>query len=87
MNQNYINANVTYNYQKNNNVVTSDSLQAQAGLTLVLRDDPGKNRNINFQYPINFSTPNPGAGSPTVLAITSPKPISLEQYAGKQNNI
>jgi hypothetical protein len=81
-----VNANVNYNYQKNSNVVTSDGLQSLAGLTLVLRDNPTKNRNINFQYPINFSTPNPGAGSPTVLAVQSPKSIGLDVYAGQQNN-
>lgn len=86
MAQTYVNANVAYNYQKNPNVVTSDKLQSLAGLTLALRDDPTKNRNVNFQYPINFSTPNPGAGSPTALAIQSPKPISLDPYAGQQGN-
>lgn len=86
MPQTYVNANVAYNYQKNSNVVTSDGLQSLVGLTLVQRDLPVKNRNINFQYPINFSTPNPGAGSPTTLAIQSPKPISLNPYAGQQNN-
>lgn len=86
MAQPFINANVAYNYQKNFNVVTSDRLQAIAGLTLVLRDDPTKNRNINFQYPINFSTPNSGAGSPTMLAVQSPKPISIDPYAGQQSN-
>lgn len=81
-----VNANVSYNYQKNPNNATSDPVQTLAGLTLVLRDDPTKNRNINFQYPINFATPNPGAGSPTVLAIQSPKSISTVVYAGQQNN-
>jgi len=81
-----VNANVAYNYQKNNNVVTSDNLASTVGLKLSLRDDPTKNRNINFQSPVNFSTPNPGAGSPTVLAIVSPKPISIYPTAGIQNN-
>lgn len=81
-----VNANVSYNYQKNSNVVTSDKFQTLAGLTIALRDDPTKNRNINFQYPINFSTPNPAAGSPTVLALQSPKNIGLDTYAGQQNN-
>lgn len=81
-----VNANVSYNYQKNPNNATADPAQTLAGLTLVLRDDPTKNRNINFQYPINFSTPNPGAGSPTVLAVQSPKSISIDVYAGQQNN-
>lgn len=86
MTQSIVNANVAYNYQKNSNVVTSDKLQSLAGLTLALRDDPTKNRNINFQYPINFSTPNPGAGSPTMLAVKSPKLIGIDPYMGQQNN-
>ena len=84
---NNINANVAYNYQKNPQSVTSDRLQSLAGLVISLRDDPTKNRNINFLYPISSSTPNPGAGSPTILAIQSPKQISSEPYAGNQTTL
>lgn len=84
---NNLNANVEYNYQKNSNLNTSDKLQALAGLTLTLRDDPTKNRNINFLYPTGATTPNYGAGSPTILAVQFPEQIGINPYAGRQNTI
>jgi len=83
---NYVNANVAYNYQKNPQSVSSDVAQSIAGLVIALRDDPTKNRNINFLYPINNSTPNNGAGSPTLLAVRSPKSVGTNPYAGNQTS-
>jgi len=81
---NTINPNVTYNYQKVPGLVTSNKAQSQAGLAIAMRDDPQSNRNINFMFPNNLATPNNGAGSPTLLAIRGPKPISEYTYAGSQ---
>lgn len=77
-------ANVAYNYQKNPYLDTSNKSQALAGLAIALRDNTNFNRNVNYIFPINMSTPNLGAGSPTVAAISSPKTIGINPYAGSQ---
>lgn len=79
----YNNPNVAYNYQKNPNLVNSNLAQSQAGLTIALRDRPNLNRNVNFVFPINLSTPNFNAGSPT-LGARLPQPIGDVEYAGRQ---
>lgn len=79
-----VNPNIAYNYQKNPNLVVDNKLQSQAGLTLALRDNPNFNRNVTFIYPTNQATPNYGAGSPTLFAKQTPKPIGVDPYAGSQ---
>lgn len=78
------NANVAYNFQKVPNLVTSNPVQSELGLKINLRDRPQLNRNINFLFPVTQATPNPGAGSPTLLAFNTNK-IGLETtYMGRQ---
>jgi hypothetical protein len=77
--------NVSYNYQKNPNLTTSNYAQSQAGLIISNRDRPNVNRNARFIFPANMSTPNYGASSPTLLARTGPATIDGEfLYAGRQ---
>lgn len=78
------NPSVAYNYQKNPNLVTSNYAQSQAGLTLAMRDRPNVNRNVSFIFPINLSTPNFSAGSPTLGAFIQTGMINDTEYAGKQ---
>lgn len=79
-----LNANVAYNYQKTPGLITSDKTQTLAGLAISLRDNTNLNRNVNFNFPIGMATPNYGAGSPTLLALQSPRPVGEEFYAGIQ---
>jgi hypothetical protein len=81
------NANVAYNYQKVPNLVTSNQLQSQAGLAISLSDKPNQNRNVAFLFPTNLSTPNYGAGSPTLLARSSIQTSGDVTYAGRQTNL
>ena len=78
------NPNVAYNYQKTPGLVTSDPLQSVAALSVTLRNNPNYNRNISTLYPIGQSTPNLGAGYPTMLAIQYPKGVGIYPYAGSQ---
>lgn len=79
------NANVAYNYQKVPGLVNSNLIQSQAGLVISMRDKPNTLRNVSFLFPGNMTTPNYGAGSPTLLSnnntIAMPENI---QYAGRQ---
>lgn len=77
-------ANVAYSYQKNPNIVVSNKAQSLAGLTIALRDNTSVNRNVTSIFPVNISTPNLGAGSPTLLVIATPEPIGKIPYAGMQ---
>lgn len=81
------NANVAYNYQKVPGLVTSNQLQSQAGLAISLRDNPNLNRNVVFLFPTNLTTPNYGAGSPTLLARSSIQTSGDVTYAGRQTNL
>jgi hypothetical protein len=81
------NANVAYNYQKVPGLVTSNKLQSQAGLAISLRDNPNLNRNVVFLFPTNLTTPNYGAGSPTLLARSSIQTSGDVTYAGRQTNL
>jgi hypothetical protein len=81
------NANVAYNYQKVPGLVTSNKLQSQAGLAISLRDNPNLNRNVAFLFPSNLTTPNYGAGSPTLLARSSIQTSGDVTYAGRQTNL
>lgn len=81
------NANVAYNYQKVPGLVTSNQLQSQAGLAISLRDKPNLNRNVAFLFPTNLTTPNYGAGSPTLLARSSIQTSGDVTYAGRQTNL
>lgn len=76
---------VGYNYQKVPGLVTSNQAQSRAGLTIAMRDRTNLNRNVMFTFPANLSTPNFGAGSPTILGKTQ-DPVLPEgvTYAGKQ---
>ena len=76
--------NVTYNYQKVPGLVTSDVAQSKAGLAISLRDNPNLNRNVAFLFPSDSSTPNLGAGSPTLLARSSVQTAGDVTYAGRQ---
>lgn len=79
------NPNVAYNYQKYSNLTTSNVAQSKAGLTIALRDRVNVNRNANFIFPNNLSTPNFGAGSPTILSVISPPTIDgVITYMGYQ---
>lgn len=78
------NPNVAYNYQKTPGLITSDTLQSVAGLSVTLRNNPNYNRNLSTLYPVGQSTPNPGAGYPTMLALQSPKGVGEFPYAGSQ---
>jgi hypothetical protein len=80
-------ANVAYNYQKVPGLVTSNQLQSQAGLAISLRDNPNLNRNVAFLFPTNLTTPNYGAGSPTLLARSSIQTSGDVTYAGRQTNL
>jgi len=82
------NPNVAYNYQKYPNLTTSNFAQSQAGLIISNRDRPNVNRNTKFVFPSNLSTPNYGAGSPTLLAVNKPATIDGETpYFGQQVTI
>lgn len=81
------NANVAYNYQKVPGLVTSNQLQSQAGLAISLRDNPNLNRNVAFLFPTNLTTPNYGAGSPTLLARSLIQTSGDVTYAGRQTNL
>lgn len=78
------NANVAYNYQKVPGLVTSNQAQSLAGLTISMRDRPNLNRNIVFLFPTNETTPNYGAGSPTLGLRTSTVIDNTVSYAGRQ---
>jgi len=78
------NANVAYNYQKVPGLVTSNQVQSVAGLTISMRDRPNLNRNVTFLFPTNETTPNYGAGSPTLGARTNTVIDSTVTYAGRQ---
>lgn len=78
------NPNITYNYQKYPNLETSNLAQSEVGLTIALRDRPNLNRNVTFLFPANMATPNPGAGSPTMLAQTRTTIDSVTPYFGRQ---
>lgn len=77
-------ANVAYNYQKNPNLVNVNTKQSLGGLAMALRDNTNVNRNVTSIFPVNISTPNLGAGSPTLYAVASPEPIGRLPYAGVQ---
>lgn len=81
------NANIAYNYQKVPGLVTSNQLQSKAGLAISLRDNPNLNRNVAFLFPTNLTTPNYGAGSPTLLARSSIQTSGDVTYAGRQTNL
>jgi hypothetical protein len=78
------NPNVAYNYQKVPNLTTSNFTQSQAGLIISNRDRPNVNRNTRFIFSANMSTPNYGAGSPTLLAVTNTTIDGETPYMGKQ---
>jgi hypothetical protein len=78
-------ANVAYNYQKNPYLIKTNKEQSILGFTLTQRDNTQLNRNVNSLFPINFSTPNPAAGSPTAGTVIGPKPVTFEPVAGFQN--
>lgn len=82
---NNINPNVAYNYQKNPYLIKTNKDQVQVGFALTQRNNTQSNRNVNSLFPVNFSSPNPGAGNPTALANMGPRPINLEIFAGYQN--
>jgi hypothetical protein len=85
MAQNYTNNPfVNYNYQKYPNLTTSNLAQSEAAKILAFRDRPNLNRNIAFLFPIAQATPNPGAGSPTLLAQTRTTVDELIPFAGRQ---
>lgn len=76
--------NVAYNFQKVPGLVTSNKLQSEVGLAIALRNRPNLNRNVNFVFPNNFETPNYGAGSPTLLGVSSLQSVQDVPYAGRQ---
>lgn len=78
------NPNISYNYQKVPGLVTSNLAQSEVAKTIVFRDRPNTNRNISFLFPTNTSTPNPGAGSPTLLAQTRTTIDEITPYVGRQ---
>lgn len=78
------NPNINYNYQKNPYVVNSNYAQSELAKTIVFRDRPNTNRNITFLFPANMSTPNPGAGAPTLLAQTKTTIDGTTPYVGRQ---
>lgn len=82
---NNLNPNVAYNYQKVPGLVTSDKIQAQAGLTIAMRDRTNLNRNVAFYFPVNFATPNYNIDNPTLTGRvnTSMLPDNA-MYVGKQ---
>lgn len=73
-----------YNYQKYPNLTTSNLAQSEAAKIIALRDRPNLNRNIRFQFPVNMATPNPGAGSPTLLGMTKTTIDNITPYMGRQ---
>jgi hypothetical protein len=75
---------INYNYQKYPNLTTSNLPQSLAGLVISQRDRTNTNRNVTFIFPANASTPNPGAGSPTLLAQTNTSIESVTPYVGRQ---
>lgn len=77
-------SNVAYNYQKNININPSYKKQTQTGLAMALRDNTNANRNVVSVFPVNISTPNLGAGSPTLMVTAYPEPIGRLPYAGRQ---
>lgn len=78
------NANIAYNYQKVPGLVISNQSQSTLGLTIAMRDDPNINRNVMFLIPVNLSTPNYGAGSPTLGAYTNTTVMGEDFYVGRQ---
>lgn len=80
----YNDPNVAYNYQKYPNLVTSNLAQSEAAKIIALRDRPNKNRNVNFLFPVSLATPNPGAGSPTLLAQNRTTVDGVTPFAGRQ---
>jgi len=76
--------NVAYNFQKVPNLVTSNLPQSLAGLAITLRDQTQLNRNVNFLFPVPATTPNFGAGSPTLLGRSSVQTAGDVEYAGVQ---
>lgn len=82
---NNLNSNVSYNYQKVPGLVTSDRIQSQVGLTIAMRDRTNLNRNVIFEFPANFSTPNYNIDNPTLTGrnVSSILPNN-EIYVGRQ---
>lgn len=78
------NPNVAYNYQKNPNLSNRNTQQSLAGLAIALRDNTNVNRNVTSIFPVNISTPNLGAGSPTMMVSAKPSGIGPNPYAGVQ---
>ncbi len=78
------NPDVAYNYQKVPYLNTSNFAQSQAGLIISNRDRPNVNRNARFIFSVNLSTPNYGAGSPTLLAVNNTIVSSDTPYMGRQ---
>lgn len=78
------NPDISYNYQKVPGLVTSNLAQSELAKTINFRDRPNLNRNIAFLFPTNMSTPNPGAGSPTLLAQTKTSIDGVTPYMGRQ---
>lgn len=76
--------NVAYNYQKVPGLVASNQAQSIAGLTISMRDRPNLNRNVVFLFPTNETTPNYGAGSPTMGLRTTTAIDDTVSYAGRQ---
>ena len=82
---NTLNPNVAYNYQKVPGLVTSDRIQSQAGLTIAMRDRTNINRNVTFLFPANLTSPNFGAGSPTISGqYINSTLVDEYKYVGKQ---
>lgn len=80
----FIDPNVAYNFQKFYGLSPVVLGQSQIGLTLSLRDRVNKNRNINFLFPADFSTPNYSVSSPTILAKVNTNIENQNPYAGGQ---
>lgn len=82
---NTLNPNVAYNYQKVPGLVTSDRIQSKAGLTIALRDRTNLNRNVIFDFPTNFATPNYNIDSPTLTGRVGSSILpDNEIYVGRQ---
>lgn len=82
---NNLNPNVAYNYQKVPGLVTSDRIQSQAGLTIAMRDRTNLNRNVAFDFPANFATPNYNINNPTLTGrVNSSILPDNEIYVGRQ---
>lgn len=79
-----LNPSITYNYQKYPNLTTSNLPQALVGQVISQRDRTNTNRNVTFLFPADMATPNPGAGSPTLLAQTKTTIDNITPYVGRQ---